>query len=425
MTYDEALDFLNSTHRFGSRLGLERIRIFMERLGNPQDKLKFVHIAGTNGKGSTSAFISSILTSSGYRTGCFISPYIQRFTERISVSGVEISKEDVVRHTMAIRDEIQAMQSEGCEHPTAFEIYTAMCFLHFAEQSCDIVVLETGLGGALDATNIISNKEVAVITNIGYDHMEQLGDTLEKIAGQKAGIITCQTEVVLYPMEQESVLDVFRKRAQKYESRVHEVSAGDICITGSFLDPSFDFCELRELRINLLGEHQYKNAATSVSAVLALRSKGWNVSDEAIRMGLYNAKWPGRMEIIRKKKDLSPMVIVDGAHNLQGVEAMVHGLKSMGAGDGVTFLVGVMVDKDYENMIKTVAPLAKRFITVTPDVSGRALPSEELRSVTQAYAESIAFDDVRQALDYAVSNEELVCCFGSLYLIGEVKNVIA
>jgi len=418
MTYDQALAFLESTHTFGSKLGLSRISALCDHLGNPEDKLKFVHIAGTNGKGSTAAYISSILMKAGYRTGCFTSPYIQRFTERITVNGEEISTDDITRYTEMIMRRIEIMQAKGIEHPTAFELYTAMCFLHFVDQGCDIVVLETGLGGSIDSTNVIKSKEAAVITNIGYDHMEQLGNTLEEIASKKAGIITCPCDVVVYPMES-SIQSVFTAAAEAHGCRIHLLSADDVKITGGFFMPQFDFAGFSGLTIRLLGEHQYYNASLSALTCQALRAKGWNITDSHIRDGLADAKWPGRMEVMRR----DPLFIIDGAHNTQGSEVLAKGLGSFKHG-GVTFIIGVMRDKEYERMFGNVAHLAKRFLTITPD-NPRAMPARELADFTSGFAPSTAFDSVPEALRFAIDTtpeDEIICAFGSLYYIGQVRD---
>jgi len=296
-----------------------------------------------------------------------------------------------------------------------------MCFLHFRDQGCEIVVLETGLGGVIDSTNVIKAKEAAVITNIGYDHMEQLGRTLEEIAAAKAGIITGPCDVVIYPMEKH-IEGVFESYASKHGCKVHKVSDSDVKITGDFFNPSFDFSGLSGLTIQLLGEHQYYNAALSVLACKALCDKGWKIGGDHIRRGLAAAKWPGRMEVLHR----NPLFIIDGAHNTQGTEVLAKGLGSFGH-SGVTFIVGVMRDKEYEQMIGDVAHHAKRFITITPDNS-RALPAEKLAEFTESFAPSVAFDTVPDALRHALDttpNDEVICAFGSLYYIGEVREFFA
>ena len=417
MTYEQALAFLESTHTFGSVLGLDRIQALCDRLGNPEDKLKFVHIAGTNGKGSTAAFISHILMKAGYRTGCFTSPFIQRFTERITVSGEEISKEDLTRYTEMIVRQIDTMVAEGIEHPTEFEVYTAMCFLHFMNQGCDIVVLETGLGGVIDSTNVIKTKEAAVITNIGYDHMEQLGNSLEEIAAKKAGIITCPCEAVVYPMEPH-IQDVFTAAASAHGCNIHLLKPNDIRVSGGFFTPQFDLGQLRGLTIQLLGEHQYYNASLAALACQALRNRGWKIDDGHIRDGLAGAKWPGRMEVLHR----DPLLIIDGAHNTQGSQMLAKGLGSFKHG-GVTFIIGVMRDKEYEQMFGNVAHLAKRFLTITPD-NPRAMSAQDLADYTGRFAPSTAFGSVAEALRFALDttpNDEVICAFGSLYYIGQVR----
>ncbi|MCL2617953.1 MAG: bifunctional folylpolyglutamate synthase/dihydrofolate synthase [Defluviitaleaceae bacterium] len=421
MTYDEALEFLESTHTFGSKLGLSRISALCGLLGNPEDRLKFVHIAGTNGKGSTAAYIGQVLMKAGYTTGCFTSPYIQRFTERITVNGIEISTDDITRYTQMIKREIDTMTAQGQEHPTAFEIYTAMCFLHFDEQKCDIVVLETGLGGVIDSTNVIKAKEAAVITNIGYDHMEQLGNSLEEIAQKKAGIITCPCDAVIYPMEPH-IQSIFTDAAQAQGCRIHKLDPADIRVTGGFFVPEFDYAGLTGLTIKLLGEHQYYNASLAALACKALRGRGWNITDGHIREGLAAAMWPGRMEIMHSK----PLMLIDGAHNTQGVDVLAKGLGSFKHG-GVTFIVGVMRDKEYDQMLGAVAHLANRFLTITPD-NERAMPAAELARFTQQFAPSTPFESVAEAIRFALDTTpegEVICAFGSLYYIGQVREFFA
>jgi len=271
--------------------------------------------------------------------------------------------------------------------------------------------------GAIDSTNVIKAKEVAAITNIGYDHMEQLGNTLPQIASVKAGIITCKCDVVIYPMEP-SIEQVFIDAANAHNCTIHMIDKNDIKITGGFFDPKFDFAGFKDQTIQLLGEHQYYNAATALTACKALQKRGWAVTDEHIREGLAAAKWPGRMEIMHR----SPLLIIDGAHNTQGAEMLAKGLGSFKHG-GVTFITGVMRDKEYEKMIGYVGHFAKRFLTITPD-NPRAMPAAELAQFTERYAPSTPFDSVPEAIRFALEttpDDEVICAFGSLYYVGQVR----
>lgn len=419
MNYNEALEYIEGTLKFGSILGLERIGKLLDLLGNPEKKLKFVHVAGTNGKGSTVSFLSSILIEAGYRVGMYTSPGLHRFNDRIRVNNQDIPDESLALITERVKGKIDLMLSLNLESPTGFEIVTAMAFLYYLDMNCDIVVLEVGLGGRLDSTNIIPAPLVSIITTIDYDHMDILGNTLAEIAGEKAGILKKGTELVLYPQQAEAE-KVILKKAEELEIKVHQVSFEDIEI--------LDHDEVQQsfkkngegFTIGILGEHQVKNAATALEAVKVLRTKGFMIDDDQLRNGLKTARWPGRFEILSHR----PIFVADGAHNIQGVGVLAENLRKYFTGKKIIFIMGVLRDKKYEEMVKEVLPLADFFITVTPNNS-RALQAEELKEViVRNGGECIVADSVPGAIKMALEKageDQVICSFGSLYYISEVR----
>ncbi len=422
MNYEEALHYIHGTLKFGSKLGLHNITCLLDLMENPHKKLKYVHVAGTNGKGSTTAFISSILVESGYTVGIFTSPYLQRFTERIKVNQDEISPEDLARITAFVKNKVDIMLENGQNHPTEFEIVTAIAFQYYYEMHCDIVVLEVGLGGRFDSTNVIESPEAAVITTISYDHMNILGDTLPKIAYEKAGIIKEKCDVLLYPQAPE-VEEVFEAVCKEKEARLTPVDLRGIK-SGSFSihGQAFDYKEYRELEISLLGEHQIKNAVMAINTVLLLKAKGYNIPEGAIREGLRKAKWPGRLEVV----SANPLVLIDGAHNTEGAKVMASALQKYFPDKKKIFIFGVLKDKDYKSLVEAIAPLAHGFIAVTPN-SERALPAHELEAFLKKYCENVSRNDtIKEAVAKAMESwtpDQLICAFGSLYYIGEVREI--
>ncbi|GHV32981.1 bifunctional folylpolyglutamate synthase/dihydrofolate synthase [Clostridia bacterium] len=393
----EAVNYLNSVDFRGSRLGLDRLSELLSKLGEPQKRLKFIHVAGTNGKGSTCAMLASILRQAGYKTGLYTSPYVQTFHERIQIDGVMISDAELTRLTERIRKAADAM----ADHPTSFEMITALGFLYFSDNNCDIVVLETGLGGRLDATNVIGTPLLAVITNIGMDHMEQLGGTLELIAAEKAGIIKSGGDVVLYGLPA-SVARVFEDACR--ERGANLVKA--------------DFSGTDTIRVPLRGAHQQRNAAVVLTAVGVLRRKGFTLSDDNVAAGLANVFWPARFEVLRE----NPAVIVDGGHNVQCVESVVAGLKLYYPDERAAIVMGVMADKDVDGMLNALKPVAGRFFAVASDTS-RAMPPEALaaRAAEAGFEAPQAFSGIRAGLDAALSTGGTVCALGSLYIAQEIR----
>jgi len=420
MTYEEALEYIHGTYKFGVKLGLENIRRLLEMLGNPHKELKYVHVAGTNGKGSTVTFISSILIESGYKVGIYTSPYVERFTERICINGKEIPEEDLARITEIVKEKVTEMVEQGYNHPTEFEIITAIAFQYFYEQNCDIVVLEVGLGGRYDSTNIIDTPLVSVITSISFDHMKFLGNTLTQIAREKAGIIKENGNVVLYPQSEE-VEKVIEEAAAQTHSRLFKADFNTIKLKSFGIDGQiFDYSTFLDLKIKLLGRHQLKNAAVAITACQLLKEEMKNITDETIRQGIAKARWKGRMELMCK----DPVFFIDGAHNEDGVKVMVDTLEEYFPQNRKIFIMGVLKDKEYTKMVKTVAQIAYKFYTVTP-LSDRALSSNELAAIIKMYCDNVVICDkiiegVEKAVNEAKEND-VICAFGSLYYIGEVR----
>lgn len=499
MDWNEAIALLHGANWKHTKIGLERMRDFMHALGDPQEKLRYVHIAGTNGKGSACVMTQSILTAAGFRTGLYISPHLDQFNERLSIDGQMISDADLRRLAARVR---AAAETLG-EEPTDFEMITAMAFCWFEEQHCALVVLEVGMGGRLDATNVISSPEVCAIMHIGLDHTEFLGDTVEKVAAEKAGILKPGADCVLYH-QLPGVMEVVQKRfadvnpevAGTTDAAVSALNAdtADSCYAsgaagttdGAFdmahsnhagastksaaarlviTDPTaftarartidgqvFDYRARQHLRIQLLGNYQMENAMAVLDIIDCLIRRGWGITENAIRAGLAQATWPGRFEVLSRE----PLLIVDGAHNPNGVEALVDTIRAYFPDQKINFVMGVMKDKDYHTMLRLIAPYAARFITELPDAH-RALRPEQLKSEIRAYfdgpietADSVTAA-VERAMEIAGDSRDTCCtgagtvrseiataddnidelhmnirpitiCFGSLYQVAEIRN---
>lgn len=417
MTGKEALTYIHHVPWQGTRLGLDRTRELMEKLGHPEEKLRFVHIAGTNGKGSTAAMTASVLRAAGYRTGLYTSPYLQVFNERMSVDGEMISDEELGELTGRIRPLAEEMD----DPPTEFELITAIAMLYFLRHECDIVVLEVGMGGRLDSTNVIPAPVAAVICNIGLDHTAELGDTVEKIAFEKAGIIKEGTDVVLYQSESAGVEQVIRRVCAERKAALHVADFSALqLLEDSIAGQTFSYKGHREMKIRLLGAHQIKNAAVVLELAAVLNAKGFPVSEEALHQGLARAVWPGRFELLHT----APVFIADGGHNRQCVETVAAALRHYFPGKKIRFIMGVLADKDYRSMIELLQPLAERFYTVTPD-SPRALSARDLaEQLEQGGSPAVvcagAGDAVERALREAGA-EDVICSVGSLYMTGAVR----
>ena len=538
----DAIEYINTPRWLTSRLGLERIRELLDRLGRPQDRLKFVHVAGTNGKGSTCAFTASILAEAGFKTGLFTSPYVETFHERIRVNGRNISDEDLTAATLRVRECAEAMEAEGGEHPTEFELMTAVALVHFAHVGCDIVVLEVGLGGRLDSTNVIAAPEVAAIVSMALDHTNLLGNTLAEIAHEKAGIVKKGSTVVSWPQEpsaMEVVEDAARRVGDKLvvpdflllsvgkvtrgaalltcgtaleheghtpcsgsprcaaelraepPARGRQVGAADDLGCGTAFElaphaqelqagagfdagfggrmpravphepnvPSGTFVRAqdclsmayahqtlmlqvegtlpmrqfsyrgREYATRLLGSYQPSNAAMAIEIAGALRERGWEIPDEAIARGIAETRWPARFEVLDQPAGM-PTVVIDGGHNSQGAGVLVDSLRDVFPDKRPVFLVGILADKDYRSMLRAVAPLASAFVCVTPP-NPRALDAADLAEAIRETCGELGaratievagdFDDAASAARKIAGSEGLICAFGSLYSIADVK----
>ena len=420
MELNEALAFIHATDWKGSRLGLERMRELMHRLGNPQDSLKFIHVAGTNGKGSTSTMLASILTAAGYKTGLYTSPHLVRVNERFRINGADIPDAALCRAAEAVKEAAGGMS----DAPTEFEILTAMGFRYFAAEKCDAVVLEVGLGGRMDSTNVIPAPEVCVVANIGLEHTAILGDTVEKIAAEKCGIIKHGSHAVLFG-QSEGVENVAREKCAQEDVALTITAQEKLERISSSLDgQEFKYRGRGPYHLRLLGEYQLLNALTVIDVCSALRSRGWDkLTDEAIDEGLSHAQWPGRLELLRRGPDF----IVDGAHNPQCVDALMDSLAALYGDKKLIFLTGVLRDKDWQQMLRRALPLAKAFVVITPP-SARALDENELAAWlnaqgVQAVPAKDTDDGVHRALELA-GEDDAICSWGSLYFTGEVRRVL-
>ena len=419
MNYTEALEYIHSVCWKGSVPGLSRISKLLSLIGNPEQKLKYVHIVGTNGKGSTASIITSVLKTAGYKAGMYTSPFIVSFNERIQINGEMISDECLAEITEYIKPFADSME----DRPTEFELVTAVAFEYFYRCKCDIVVLEAGMGGEFDATNVIPSPEVAVFTNIGLDHTDYLGDTVEKIALTKSGILKKGSDCVIYPSHP-SAVEVIKQKCVSLDIPYTVVDFDSINPISASIDGQvFDWAEYKSLSTGLLGSHQRCNAATALTAVKKLAERGFSVTEENVRKGLLNAVWQGRFEVLRKE----PLFIVDGGHNPQCMEALAENIRSYFPDTRLTVLTGVLADKDYAAMYDLIAPYVKEFILVTPP-SPRALPAKELGEKLLVYGRPItACETISEGVEKAVSaaeSEGAVLAFGSLYMIGDIKQAV-
>ena len=413
-TAEEAVAYIHSFSWLGSRPGLERTRELLRAMGDPQDQMRFVHIVGTNGKGSTAVMLARILSAGGYTTGLYTSPYIHRFQERMTVDGEEIGGEELAEITSMVGALADAME----DHPTEFELVTCIALEFYRRRGCQIVVLEAGMGGRLDSTNVIPAPELVIITNIGLDHTQQLGATPEAIAREKAAVIKAGCPVVLYPQTPgvtEVVEEVCRAQgASLYPARPEDLTRLAESVEGQVLSWRGE-----ELTLPLLGENQRRNAAVVLRAVEVLSAR-WPVSPRAVAAGLAGARWPGRFEIVGRR----PWFVVDGGHNPQCAQTVADNLERYFPGQRPVLLLGVLEDKDYGQLCRQVAPLARALVTVTPP-SPRALPAQALAEELRQYGKPVtAAPSIREGAELArtlAGEEGLVCALGSLYSVAALR----
>ncbi len=423
MNYEEGMDYLVNLTKFGFNFGLDRIRHLLAETGNPQDKLKTIHVGGTNGKGSTSAMLSSVLKEAGYRVGVFTSPHLHSYRERMVVNGEQIPEERVADLLTRLKVVLDKMAAEGHEHPTEFEVNTALAFIYFLEEQVDYAIIEVGLGGAIDSTNVV-NPLVSVITNVGMDHMDYLGQTLEEIARVKAGIIK-DGGVAVTAASRPEVMAVLEDTCREKSARLIKVwqeygwtslESGPESQKFALRGGLYDF---PQLELGLAGEHQLVNAATALAVVETLvEDFDVEVAAQDFAQGLKSASWPGRLELVR------PGVLLDGAHNLDGAETLVKALRGVFRYNKLILCIGMLADKERGKVLALLAPLADKVVVTKPN-SPRAGNWQEMAVEAKKYvAEVYLEEEIPQAVNLAVSlagQGDLVCVTGSLYMIAEAR----
>ena len=427
MNYQECIHYLEEEVGFGSVPGLERIKCLCERLGNPQQKLSVIHIAGTNGKGSAVAMLSSILKEAGYRVGTYTSPHLEKYNERFLINGKEISDEDFAREITLMKNICEELAAEGKAVPTLFEIVTGVAFHYFAEQKVDVLILEVGLGGRYDATNIVAEPLLSLIMSISIDHTDFLGDSIEKIAAEKAGIIKKNCPVVLYSQD-EIVYNMVKDAADRMDAPFYclndaEIDVASQTLEGSVFSVKNKSMSLEKVELPLLGSYQISNCVTVLEACRVLKKRGLQLSEEAVRRGLKNAHWAGRMEICRKE----PLVILDGAHNEDGIHQLAKSLSVYFREKKVTLILGVLGDKEYHKMAEHILPHADSVILTEPHSERKLDVFTLARSISNhngtIYTEKEIEDAYEKALSLTPAEGIILCC-GSLYMIGAMRTYI-
>lgn len=424
MKYQEALNYIEEITGLGIVPGLDSIKELCRELGNPQETLKFVHIAGTNGKGSTLAFISTILQAAGYRVGRYVSPTIFEYRERIQVDGKMISKVALGELMEQVKAACERMVARGLSQPTPFEVETALAFLYFQKKKCDIVVLETGMGGLYDATNLITTTQVAVITSVGMDHMQFLGDTVEKIAGQKAGIIKNECYVICMKQD-EAVMQVVDQAANEKQAMLVVAGAEEAAkVRYGVEKQQFDYAGMKNLTIALAGKHQIANAVVAIEVVRALGQKGFAVSEQAIREGLLATRWPGRFTVVSKK----PLFIVDGAHNEDAAQKLADSIEFYFTNRRIIYIMGILKDKEYDKVISLTHKYADQIITVTPPNNPRAMHAYDLaKEIAKVHTAVTAVDSLEEAVEMSsllAGKDDVIIAFGSLSYLGRLMDIL-
>ena len=424
MNYEESRVYLDEISRYGSVLGLENMKELLDRLGNPQKDLKFIHISGTNGKGPCLAYLSTILSGAGYKTGRYISPTLDTYRERIQVDGEYINKDSLASHVTAIAKATEDMKKDNAGTPTLFEVETVLAFLYFKEKNCDIVVLETGLGGRLDATNIIDTSILEVIMPISLDHQGFLGDTIEEIAEQKAGIIKNNTKVISAIQPKEAA-EVIEKNCKEKNCTLTIANPDEITIKSQSIKKQvFDYKMYNNIAISLPGSYQPQNAIVAIEAIEALRELGYSLSQEDILKGFEATVWKGRFTVLSED---NPVVIMDGAHNVAGAKELMKSLELYFNDKKYIYVFGVFSDKEYEEIINITAKRAEHIITVQTPNNPRALPAEDLKDAVKKVNNSCeASKNIEDAVKKAIKmtredKERILVIFGSLSFLGEAE----
>ena len=430
MTYNQAIDYIMSRRKFQKSSGFERIERLLELLGNPHKKLKYIHVVGTNGKGSVSTAMSYILKDAGYKTGLFTSPYIVEFGERIQINNTYISHEDIAYLTALIKEKTDLMESEEL-YPTVFEVTTALAFLYFAKEECDIVILEAGIGGEHDSTNVIPSPLECIFMSISLDHTEMLGNTVTEIAKEKSGIVKKGSAVISYPDSGEKngyipqtkeAVDVIRSKCNEKGCELILPDTDKLSIISSDIFGSEFIYNKLKITTRLCGAHQIANMITATEAAQKLRDLGFNISDENITQGIYNFTIPGRMEVHSKK----PLIILDGGHNEGCIRALASMFESYLADKKITLLMSFMKDKDYTSALSVIAPFAENIVFTLTDTIRGELP-EVLAENAKAYCKNIfccrdSAEAYNKALSLTDDNSALIVT-GSFYLVSEIRNM--
>ena len=436
MTYKEAIAYKDSAIQYGSIPGLDSIRMLAARIGDPQDSLRFIHIAGTNGKGSVSAYLTSVLRASGYKTGSYNSPPVCTYREFARVNGRNISEANYAKYMKIVAEVAEGMAAEGLPHPTVFEIETALALLFFAGSECDVVVLEAGMGGAGDATNLVETTDLAVLTSVSMDHADYLGHTLREIAKQKAGIIKPGCRVVMMDtgedksLADDPVLGTLVEKCRETDA-IYVVAkpteAYDIKHT--FPKQVFSYKDYKKMKISLQGTYQIDNAVLAIEAVESLRKLGYRISNEQLRSGMEAAVWPGRFDIVSRR----PLFIVDGAHNEDAARRLAESIELYFTNRRIIYIMGVLKDKEYEKICELTAGYASDIITVTTPHNPRALPSLILAETVRRFHNRVtAADSIEEAVELALllaempdnRQEPVVIAFGSLSYLGEIYHMM-
>lgn len=428
MDYKEAREYIQSKAKFGSNLGLERTEKLLELLENPHKRLRCIHIAGTNGKGSTTAMISAVLKEAGYKVGMYTSPYIEEFEERIQINNYNIPKDDLSHIITKVANVVEKVENMGYGNPTEFEIITVAMFYYFCLKKVDFAVIEVGLGGRLDSTNVLE-PILSIITSISYDHMNILGETLEKIAYEKAGIIK-KAPVIIYPQKKESE-KIIEKVCKEKKSELIKVEDNLINVKREIIQKNIGQQSFKlktkedtyNICLSLLGEHQIKNCIVVILAIEKLIKLGIKIEKIYIISALKKVKWPARLEIVNK----NPLTVIDGAHNMEGIEGLKNNVNKYFKYNKLILILGILKDKQVEDMIKTLVPLADRVLTVTPH-NDRGESSKELMHIALKYNNNCEYlEDYKECYNKGKSYYEegdmiLIC--GSLYMVGDMRKLI-
>ncbi len=443
MNYKETLEYIQSLSKFGSVLGLDNMYRLCRKLGHPERLCKYIHVAGTNGKGSVSAYMAQMLLAAGYRVGRYISPTIADYRERFQIGNRMITQKDLCEYMGRLKAVCDELTAEGYPHPTPFEIETALCFLYFAEKQCDFVVLEVGMGGETDATNVIPAPIACVWTSISMDHMHILGKSLSEIAQIKAGIakpgallITCKQQ----PEAEHVLLEQAKKLGIIYGEQAPAVQEGDLRqqigtelivadvakasgIRYGLTTQQFSYKGLSKLKIHLAGVHQIANAVLAVEVMLSIRQIRVDISDKAIYKGLEETKWQGRLEVLGKH----PMFILDGAHNEDAARQLAASIETYFEGKRIIYIMGVLKDKEYEKVLSLTAPYAEHILTITPPDNPRALDALELAKAAGEYHPQVTnLGSLEEALEVShllADKDTVILCFGSLSYLGAMKKL--